>query len=166
MGLKDLLKGKKSQENKNMEVIYSPMEGKAVPLKEVSDPVFAEGMLGKGIAIEPETGSVVSPINGSVAAVFPTKHAIGLVSDAGVEVLIHVGLDTVQLEGKFYTAHVAVGDKVQVGDLMLEFDIEGIKEAGYQIVTPVIVNNTDRFTDIEPQKTGEIKFGDELLRVK
>ena len=130
-------------------VIVAPIEGNAISLEEVGDGVFSEGMLGKGVAIEPTVGRAVSPVDGTVSTVFETKHAIGLTSDNGAEVLIHIGLDTVKLNGRYFSTHVKAGDKVKAGDLLVEFDIEKIKEAGYPIVTPVIITNTDSYENIE-----------------
>ncbi|REJ13019.1 MAG: PTS beta-glucoside transporter subunit IIABC, partial [Bacillaceae bacterium] len=137
------------KEVKNEE-IASPLEGKVVQLKDVPDVVFTSEAMGKGIAIEPTVGRVVSPVNGTVTAIFNTKHAIGLVSDSGAEILIHVGIDTVKLDGQFFTCHVKQGDRVKVGDLLIEFDIDKIKKAGYQVVTPVIVTNITNYKEIIP----------------
>ncbi|MEH6937776.1 beta-glucoside-specific PTS transporter subunit IIABC [Bacillus sp. JJ664] len=133
--------------NRQQEV-FSPITGKIVELKDVTDPVFSKGVMGKGIAIDPTEGKVVSPINGTVSTIFKTKHAIGLIDENGAEVLIHVGLDTVQLDGKYFTAHIEAGDKVSVGDLLLEFDIEQIKLAGFQTITPVILTNSANYLDV------------------
>lgn len=139
------------------EKIQSPIKGKVIDLKEVKDPTFAEEMLGKGVAIEPIEGKVVSPINGVISALFPTKHAIGLISDKGAEILIHIGLDTVKLEGKYFKTHVKVGDKVIIGDLMVEFEIDKIKEAGFETVTPVIITNVDKYKEINKITSGVVK---------
>ncbi|WP_455544242.1 glucose PTS transporter subunit IIA [Intestinibacter sp.] len=147
-------------------VVYAPIKGKAIDLSEVNDGVFSEGMLGKGIGIEPEEGRAVSPVNGTISVVFDTKHAIGITSDEGIEVLIHVGLDTVQLNGQHYTTHVKVGDKVNVGDLLVEFDIDKIKEAGYRTVTPIIISNTDAFKDVKVLAKGQINEKAEILSVE
>lgn len=147
-------------------VLYAPIKGKAIELSEVNDGVFSEGMLGKGIGIEPEEGRAVSPVNGTVSVVFDTKHAIGITSDEGVEVLIHIGLDTVQLNGQYYTTHVKVGDKVNVGDLLVEFDKEKIQEAGYRTVTPIIISNTDAFKDVKVLAKGQIEEKAEMIRVE
>ena len=138
----------KDTKEKSDEEVFSPLDGKVVPLSEVLDPVFSSEAMGKGIAIEPTSGRVVSPVNGTVAVVFKTKHAIGLVSDSGAEILIHVGIDTVQLDGKYFTSHINVGDHVKVGDLLVEFEIDKIKEEGYQTITPIIVTNTSNYTEI------------------
>ena len=123
-------------------------------------------MLGKGVAIEPSVGRAVSPVNGTVSTVFDTKHAVGLTSDDGAEVLIHIGLDTVKLNGEHFNAHVKAGDKVKAGDLLVEFDIEKIKEAGYPTITPVIITNTDSYKDIESLANGAVKEKDKLVSVR
>ena len=147
-------------------MIVSPIEGNVVALEEVGDGVFSEGILGKGVAIEPTVGRAVSPVNGTVSTVFDTKHAIGLTSDSGTEVLIHIGLDTVKLNGKHFNTHVKPGDKVKAGDLLVEFDIEKIKEAGYPTITPVIITNTDSYKDVEAIVKGMVKEKDKLVSVR
>ena len=156
----------KEEKVQNSCIIVSPIEGNAVDLQEVGDGVFSEGILGKGIAIEPTVGRAVSPVNGTVSTVFDTKHAVGLTSDSGVEVLIHIGLDTVKLNGEHFNAHVKPGDKVKAGDLLVEFDIEKIKEAGYPTITPVIVTNTDSYEDVEAIAKGAVKEKDNLVSVR
>ena len=145
--------------------IASPVKGTEVPLSEVKDEVFSKNIVGRGAAEVPAEGKIYSPVDGVAASVFDTKHAIGLVSDDGVEVLIHVGLDTVELEGKYFTAHVAQGDRVKKGQLLLEFDLDAIKAAGYDTVTPVIISNTDSYLDVLAADAGEINAGDMLLTV-
>jgi beta-glucoside PTS system EIICBA component len=130
------------------EAIISPLTGVIKPLADVDDPVFASEAMGKGIAIEPTVGKAVSPVNGTITTVFPTGHAIGITSDEGAEILIHIGINTVQLEGKYYSPVVKQGDRVSQGDLLVTFDIEKIKEAGYPVTTPIIITNTDRYVDI------------------
>ena len=147
-------------------VVYAPIKGKAIALEEVNDGVFSAGMLGKGIGIEPAEGRAVSPVNGTVSVVFDTKHAIGITSDEGIEVLIHIGLDTVQLNGEPFNVHVNVGDKVKVGDLLAEFDMDKIKEAGYKTVTPIIISNTDAYSDVKVLAKGDIDEKAEMLRVE
>lgn len=147
-------------------VVYAPIKGKAIALEEVNDGVFSAGMLGKGIGIEPAEGKAVSPVNGTVSVVFDTKHAIGITSDEGIEVLIHIGLDTVQLNGEPFDVHVKVGDKVKVGDLLAEFDMDKIKEAGYKTVTPIIISNTDAYSDVKVLANGDIDENAEMLRVE
>ena len=146
-------------------IVFSPIDGKVIFLDKVNDGVFSEGMLGKGIAIEPSIGRAVSPINGVVSTVFETKHAIGLTSDDGIEILIHIGIDTVKLNGENFNTHVKAGDEVKVGDILVEFDIEKIKEAGYPIVTPVIITNTDSYENIEILVDGSVKEEEKLLSI-
>ena len=149
----------------NAATICAPVTGKAVALKEVSDPTFGEEILGKGIAIIPADGHVVSPINGTVVTVFETLHAIGLKSDDGVEVLIHIGLDTVKLKGKHFTARAKSGDKVTVGTPLVDFDVEKVKEEGYDVITPVIISNTFEYGDVLGVTDQEVKAGDSVIKV-
>ncbi len=144
--------------------VKSPLTGAAVPLNIVNDATFSEEILGKGGAVIPTEGKVYAPFDGEVSTIFDTKHAIGMVSETGVEVLIHVGLDTVQLGGRHFTAHVENGQKVKQGDLMLEFDIEAIKSEGYDIITPVIITNTDNYVDITARRGRQIQAGDALIK--
>lgn len=162
------VKSKEEDNIKNSEtacIIAAPLEGNVMPLEKVEDGVFSEGMLGKGIAIEPTIGRAVSPVDGTVSTIFETKHAVGLTSDDGVEILIHIGLDTVKLNGENFSTHVKAGDKVKVGDLLVEFDIEKIKEAGYPTTTPVIITNTESYKDIETVAKGLVKEKDKLISV-
>ena len=140
MGIFDKLFGKKNQYG-----LHAPMAGKAVAITEVPDPTFAEKMLGNGIAIEPVDGKVYAPCDGTVEMVFDTKHAISMVSAKGEEILIHVGLETVGLNGAPFTAHVAAGDTVKQGQLMLEADLDAIKAAGLNTITPMVVCNSDDY---------------------
>ncbi|WP_134706165.1 PTS beta-glucoside transporter subunit IIABC [Rahnella sp. CJA17(1/100)] len=136
-------------------LIASPMIGPCIALDTVKDPTFASGLLGKGVAIVPVAGRVVSPVNGTVVSLFKTHHAIGIESEDGAEILIHVGIDTVKLDGKFFTPHVAVDAVVKQGDLLLAFDIQGITEAGYDLTTPVLVTNSDDYLDVIPACVGQ-----------
>lgn len=147
------------------EVISSPVEGTVIPLDQVTDEAFASGAMGKGVAIEPTDGKVIASFNGEVTALFPTKHAIGLTSDDGVEILIHVGMDTVQLEGDGFTTHFEKGDKVKAGETLIEFDIEAIKEAGFSLQTPVIVTNSSDYLDVLTTDETDVKSNDYLLTV-
>ena len=131
-------------------LIGSPIAGNVVPLTEVPDETFASGLLGKGVGVVPSQGRVVSPVNGSVASLFRTGHAIGLISDDGAELLIHVGLDTVKLDGKYFTVHVAQDQPVRCGDLLIEFDIAAIHQAGYELTTPIVITNSDDYLDVLP----------------
>ena len=145
--------------------IASPLNGEIVPLKEVKDETFASEMMGKGIAINPTEGKVVSPINGTVKMIFKTKHAIGLKSEDGAEILIHIGMDTVQLDGKYFAAHVKDGDKVNVGDTLVEFDMDAIKKEGYELITPVIITNTMDYLEIIQKEIKSVNTGDTLITI-
>lgn len=145
-------------------VVLSPIEGKAVSLKQVNDITFSEEIMGKGAAIIPTVGRAVAPVDGIVSALFETKHAIGLTADNGAEILIHIGLDTVKLGGKHFKAHVKSGDKVKAGDLLVEFDIKAIQEEGYEIITPVLVTNVDSYNDVLALIDKDVKEKDELIK--
>ena len=145
--------------------VSSPLNGKIVNLAQVQDDVFSKKIMGKGVAVMPLEGNVYAPFDGVVNTVFPTKHAVGLTSSDGVEVIIHVGLDTVELQGKYYEAFVSSGDQIKKGTKLLSFDIDAIKEAGYDVVTPVIVSNSMDFIDVIETQQDTIKAGEELLTV-
>lgn len=148
------------------EVVTSPVQGNMMPLETAKDQAFAQGALGKGVVIHPSVGEVVAPFDGTVMTMFPTKHAIGLISDNGLELLIHIGLDTVQLDGKYFEAHVEQGAKVKRGDKLVSFDIKAIEEAGFSVETPVIVTNSADYLDIiETDHKEGISSSDELLTV-
>ena len=147
------------------EILAAPVAGKVVPLANVPDEAFSAGILGKGIAIEPSEGRVVAPADATVTTLFPTGHAIGLITDKGAEILIHIGMDTVKLEGKYFHAHVNQGDKVKKGQLLIEFEPEKIKEAGYPVVTPVLVTNTASYLDVVPTEAGTIAESENLITV-
>lgn len=146
--------------------ISAPLAGTVVPLDEVADPTFAQGILGKGAAIVPAEGRVTAPADGVIDVMFDTGHAVSMTTADGAEVLIHVGLDTVQLKGAHYTARCKAGDKVKKGDLLIEFDPAAIKAAGYDIVTPVIICNSDAYSAVEGAKPGSISAGGALLTLK
>lgn len=148
------------------ETIVSPLAGKTVSLKEVEDKVFSSEAMGKGIAIEPTIGEVVAPADATVQILFPTKHAIGLVTDKGTEILIHIGMNTVELEGQHFTAHVAQGDHVKAGQKLVSFDIEAIKAAGYPTVTPIVVTNTVNYHEVKTVATTTVNQGEQLIEVK
>ncbi|MBM7654530.1 beta-glucoside-specific PTS transporter subunit IIABC [Neobacillus cucumis] len=152
-------------DKKRTQEVVSPLKGKVIPLNQVEDAAFSSEVMGKGVAIEPTEGKVVSPVNGVVTTLFNTKHAIGVTSDNGVEVLIHVGMDTVQLEGEPFTAHVQQGDTVKAGDLLVEFDIAKIRAAGLPVTTPVIITNTDDYAEIKPTAKESIQQKETLLTV-
>jgi PTS system beta-glucosides-specific IIC component len=145
--------------------LASPMTGVIVPLKDVDDSVFSAGIIGDGVAIRPTDGTVRSPIAGTVTVLMDSKHAIGIRSDDGVEILIHVGIDTVQLDGAPFTAHIAVGDRVDVGKLLLDVDLEAITAAGYDTTTPVLIVNSKDY-DVTVEESGRVKAGQKLLTTK
>lgn len=145
--------------------LTTPLAGEMLPLEDIDDPVFSTGAMGKGIGIEPSDGVVVAPFDGKVVTLFPTKHAIGLESEHGVEVLIHIGLDTVQLDGKHYEAHVGADATVKKGQKLITFDIEGIKQEGYQTTTPVIITNTADYLDVIPAQSKYVGLEEDVLTV-
>ena len=148
----------------NTAQLVSPLAGQVKPLSQATDPVFSSGVMGQGVVIEPSQGELVSPVNGTVTVLFPTKHAVGIVSEEGVELLMHIGMDTVSLDGKGFEAHVEQGDKVVVGQQLISFDMDVIKEAGLVAETPVIVTNQDDFqADVEGDLPRDIKRGDVLM---
>lgn len=145
--------------------IKSPIKGEAIPLSKVDDITFADEIMGKGIAIIPTSNEVVSPINGTVSMVFNTNHAIGLKSDDGVEILIHIGLDTVKLEGEHFNVFVKNGDRINVGDKLAEFDKDAIKEKGYDISTPIVITNTIDYLEVIASNVDSVKQGDEIIKI-
>lgn len=147
--------------------ITSPLAGEVKELNQATDPVFAQGLMGRGVVIVPSQGELVSPVNGRVTVFFPTKHAIGILSDEGVEILMHIGMDTVNLEGKGFEGYVSQGDKVKVGDKLISFDIDMIKKAGYVTETPVIITNSDSYQVEElEQLPRAVERGSQLMNVK
>lgn len=146
-------------------LLYAHMNGTAVPLSEVEDDVFAQGILGAGAAIRPDDGKLYSPCSGTVATITETKHAISIVSDDGADILLHIGIDTVKLGGKYFTVHVREGARVQPGDLLISFDIEGIRTAGYNTVTPMIIANTDEYSAVTLAAEGNITAGSGFLKL-
>lgn len=144
--------------------VVSPLAGQVKPLSQATDPVFSSGVMGQGVVIEPSQGELVSPVNGTVTVLFPTKHAVGIVSEEGVEMLMHIGMDTVSLDGKGFEAHVEQGDKVVVGQQLISFDMDVIKKAGLVTETPVIITNQDDFqADVEGNLPRDINRGDDLM---
>ena len=165
----DMLETESKEEVKVMENaidIASPAEGKAISLSEVADATFAQEILGKGAAIVPEKGVIYAPFDGKVDVMFETGHAVGLVGENGVELLVHIGIDTVNLEEKYFSPKKAAGDVVKKGDVLIEFDIEKIKEAGYDVTTPMIVSNTDQYAIVEKTATGEVTKESNLIKVQ
>ena len=149
----------------NKEIIDSPIKGKVIKLSNIEDAAFASGVLGNGVAIMPTEGVVVSPVDGEITTLFPSLHAIGITSESGVEILIHVGLDTVQLGGKGFKAHIKQGDKVKKGQHLLDFNIEEIKNAGYSVVTPVVITNTANYLEVVETEEQNVDRGNSLITV-
>ncbi len=144
-------------------IVYAPINGKVIPLEEVKDEAFNTGSLGKGVGIVPSDGNVYAPVDGKVSVLFNTLHAIGLTTDDGMEVLVHIGLDTVKLNGKYFNAHIKQGDTVKKGDLLVSFDKEALEKEGYDITTPVIITNSNDMLDVVETNETDIHAGDTLL---
>lgn len=149
--------------NREEQLIYAPISGKIVPLEKVPDPTFAEKMMGDGIAIEPTEGKVVAPFDGEVIQIFPTKHAIGMVSSLGVEVLIHIGLETVELNGEGFETHVKAGDKLTVGDILVTFDVDLIHKKAKSTVTPIVITNGEQFAPLTKTEEKDVVALDSVL---
>ena len=146
--------------------IYAPITGTLIPLDKVKDAVFSSGTMGKGIAVDPEDGVVTAPFDGTVTALYPTKHAVGITSEDGVECIIHVGVDTANLQGKHFEVKVKENQKVKAGDVLLEADLAAILKEGYSLVTPILVTNSDEYLDVLPNETeGMIAKSEILLTV-
>ncbi len=168
MGLfKKMFGGKAETETQksNEIIINSPLTGKVLDLTQIEDAAFSSGVLGNGVAIEPTVGVAVSPVDGTVETLFKTNHAIGIVTESGAEILIHIGMDTVKLDGKHFTAKIAQGDVVKMGQPLVEFDIEAIKAEGYSLVTPVVVTNSDNFESINFTFDRNVEIKEELIKL-
>ncbi len=148
------------------EEVYSVADGQVVALEQVKDPVFAQKMMGDGFAVEPANGNIVSPVSGTVSSIFPTKHALGLVTEAGLEVLVHIGLDTVSLEGKPFTVHVAEGQKVAAGDLLVTADLDAIRVAGRETSTVVVFTNAEAIKSVKLEQTGSLAAKTAVAKVE
>ena len=146
--------------------LYSHMNGTAVKLEDVEDEVFSQKILGEGAAVEPSEGKLYAPCDGKIDSVFDTKHAVNMVSSEGVEILLHIGIDTVKLGGQYFEAHVSDGQEVKKGDLLISFDMDKIKAAGYKVTTPLIIGNTDDYASVEPAAENSISAGDIILKIK
>ena len=166
IGFEDIVEESNAQLLDNEISITSPLEGKVIPLTEVKDPTFSQEILGKGAAIIPEKGVVYAPFDGKVDAVFETGHALGLVSEDGVELLVHVGIDTVNLKGKHFTPKKKSGDTMKKGDILLEFDIDKIKADGYDVTTPIIISNTEQFAKVKACEDKVVTKESKLLSVQ
>lgn len=170
LGFKDIENKEEKIEEESSSIVgeltvKSPIAGEIIPLSEVKDEVFSKEIMGKGVAVLPGEGKVYAPFDGTVEAILKSKHAVGLKSNDGLEILIHVGMDTVELEGKHFTAHVEMGSTVKKGDLLLEFDKEAIKNAGYEIVTPIIVTNSADYMDVLHTEKTVVSNEDTIIRV-
>ena len=141
------------------------MNGTAIPLEEVEDEVFSQKILGEGVAIRPAEGKLYAPCDGTIETVFDTKHAVNMVSADGAEVLMHIGIDTVKLEGKYFEAHVTDGQQVKKGDLLVSFDMDAITAAGYKLTTPLLVCNADEYTAVTPVAQGSVSAGDAAIQI-
>ena len=148
------------------EEVYSVADGEVIALEQVKDPVFAQKMMGDGFAVEPANGNIVSPVSGTVSSIFPTKHALGLVTEAGLEVLVHIGLDTVSLEGKPFTVHVAEGQKVAAGDLLVTADLDAIRAAGRETSTVVVFTNAEAIKSVKLEQTGSLAAKTAVAKVE
>ena len=155
---------KKKQNNTYM--LGAGAKAKVVELKDVHDPTFNSGMLGQGVAIVPSEGKIYAPADGEIAMVFETLHAVSMTADNGVEILVHVGLDTVELKGEGFEAHVQAGDKVKKGDLMLSVDLDAVQAAGYDIVTPILVCNTDEYAAVEGLAGKDVVPGEDVVKIQ
>jgi PTS system glucose-specific IIA component len=147
----------------NSLAIYAPMSGKIIDLTKLADPVFSEKMVGDGVAIEPNENIVLSPAKGKIIQVFPTKHAIGIETDEGLEILIHLGIDTVELKGEGFKAFVKAGDEVNIGDKLLEMNLEFIKQKGKSIDTPVLITNMDIVKELGIKNSNDVIAGKDII---
>ncbi len=157
-------KRKSSTENKKIQ-IASPLTGQAVLLKEAPDEAFAAGYMGPGIAIVPQEGRLVAPFDGLLAHVFKTKHAVIIEHSSGIQLLLHIGMDTVSLKGQGFTAHVETGQEVKAGQLLIEFDIDFIKEAGYPVITPVVFSNANEVPYTTEWTVGSVQAGKDIISI-
>ena len=140
-------------------------DGRTIPMDEVNDQTFAQELLGPGIAIVPSNGTVVSPINGTIATVMDTKHAVCIQGEDGLELIVHAGLDTVELNGKYYQTYKEIGDQVKAGDVLLEFDLEEITKAGYDVTTPIVITNLGDYKITKCLTGQQVKAGEEVIQL-
>lgn len=154
---------KKAEKKKIM--IGSPVAGEAVPVSEVNDPTFAEGILGKGVAIKPSDGNIYAPADGTIGLLFETLHAVSIQTDDGAEILVHIGLDTVTLKGEGFEAHATTGDKVKKGDLLITVDLDKVKAAGLDVITPMLICNTDDYEAVEAITGKTVVAGDDVIAI-
>ena len=165
----DFDKEPQTPSNKNKSItefnLYSPLKGQIIPLEDVQDEAFSQKVLGDGIAVEPTEGKLFSPCDGKVETVFETKHAVNIISDTNCEILLHIGIDTAKLKGKFFASHIKEGQAVKKGDLLVSFDIDQIKKAGYPVTTPMIICNSDEYNQIKTLANGNINSGEKILNI-
>ena len=160
--LKKMFGGGQEEQKK---VILAPVSGTVIPMSQVADPTFSQEILGKGVAIVPDSGVFVAPADGEVAVMFETKHAVSIKADCGAEFIIHIGMDTVNLKGEHFTSFVAQGDKVKAGDKLVEVDLEKVKEAGYDVTTPIVICNTPSFPGMVCHTGMEVKDLDPIIEL-
>ena len=156
----------KGKQTENEIILYSHLKGRVIPLEKVEDEVFSQKILGEGIAVEPSEGKLYAPCDGVIESVFDTRHAVSITSDSGAEILLHIGIDTVKLEGRYFKAHIENGQRVKKGDLLISFDMEKIRGEGFKLTTPMIICNFGDYVSFEPLKQGEIMQGEELLGIE
>lgn len=147
-------------------IMLAPLAGKVIPLSEVNDPTFASGSLGEGVAIEPTGCKVVAPADGKVEAIFPTGHAVALHTNEGLDVLIHVGLDTYKLDGRHFKVHASVGDEVKQGDVLIEFNREAIRAEGYDVTAPILICNAVEFSSIKGKVGDTVSELEQLITAR
>ena len=168
MGVFDKVFGKKKEEARfgmrsvtcAPRTMYAPVKGRVIPLSEVEDPAFAGGMLGQGVGVEPEEDNLYAPADGELTVVFPTGHAVGMKTADGMEILLHIGIDTVNLQGKHFTTHVKDGDTVKAGQPLITFELEQVKKAGYDTVIPLVFTDPDHQIDMDSLRMRYVKHGD------
>lgn len=146
-------------------VVYSPLKGRCIALSDVNDPVFSEGMMGPGLAILPEEGKLYAPADGEITVAFHTGHAVALKTSDGMEILIHIGIDTVNLEGDGFQTHVTEGNQVKIGDLLVSFDIQKITDAGYDPTTMIVITNAGEFGSLTGESIGNVDVKDRLFSI-
>lgn len=156
----------KNRKKDKKHVLGAPAAGKVVSLKEVNDPTFSEGILGDGVAVIPSDGKIFAPADGTIGMIFETLHAVSLTTEYGAEILIHVGLDTVKLKGEGFEGHVKAGDTVKKGDLLLAVDLEKVKAAGYDTITPMLICNTDNFAEVKGLIGKDVAPGEDILELE
>ena len=146
--------------------MYSHLSGKVIPLENVEDEVFSQKILGEGIAVEPNDGKLYAPCDGVIDNIFDTMHAVNITSEGGAEILLHIGIDTVRLGGKYFISHIEQGQRVKKGDLLISFDMDKIKAEGYKLTTPMIICNSEDYSAFETLRQGEIQRGSEILKIR